>query len=153
MGTVKSTGEPKTYRITKSKQDKILKHVNTNHERPAGDVTDWHDLIDKDVIERITQSLGNIIKNPVEYDRVKERLGRQIKLVVLDSGVFPKEILEGFSEQVGDDRTKPIEIHPQSWNMNMILEGTRYVTPGRKNYNNSTVFKDLDKIIEQKSLF
>ena len=81
-----------------------------------------------------------------------------MKLVLLlDSTLFPAEIVTAFKNKITDELSKP-QIHPQNWNMVSMLEGTRYVTAGGKYKNTigkeASIFGDIDNIIaKSKSLF
>jgi 5'-3' exonuclease len=87
---------------------------------------------------------------------VSERIQRQMKLVLLDSKMFPTDIVSSFNKNAPEELGKP-HIRPQSCNMVSLLEGTRYVsTDGsykRNSGKESSIFGDLDKINKSKSLF
>lgn len=139
-------GEDKAVRITDSKYKKIVDSIGAKN--PS-------DLMEKKDI--IYDQIANICGHQPPF-KMEDRLLRQMKLVcLLDSTLFPAEIVSAFNNKVIVELSKP-QIHPQSWNMISILEGTRYVTPGGKYKPNTgkeaSVFGDTDKMIaKSKSLF
>jgi hypothetical protein len=42
-------------------------------------------------------------------------------------------------------------VHPQDWNMNSILEGTRYVNASKNTGSESSIFREVDRL--NKELF
>jgi len=130
----------KNVRITPSYYRKIIKNTGIDH---YDELLDKADLI-KEQLELISGKKSSL--------RINQRLQRQLKLVVLDSKFFPKEIVEEFSNTV-DEKLSSMLAHPQKWNMNSILEGTRYVkNKGDKNPDaEASIFKDIDQL--NKKLF
>ena len=73
-------------------------------------------------------------------------------MVVLDAELFPKQIVEDFKEDISQDMAAP-HIHPQSWNMQSMLEGTKYVDANySKSNNEASIFSQVDRI-SNKELF
>ena len=136
----------KEVRITDSKYRKIVDYIG------AKEIKDL--LNNKD---QIYDQLVNISGHKPPF-KINDRLLRQMKLVLLlNTDLFPPEIVNAFKSKVQDELSKP-QIHPQNWNMISILEGTRYVTVGGKYKSNTgkeaSIFGDTDKMIaKSKALF
>ena len=139
-------GEDKAVRITDSKYKKIIDYIGAKSLK---------DLVEKQ--DLIYDQIANFCGHQPPF-KIEERLSRQMKLVcLLDTTLFPEEIISAFKNRVSTELAKP-QIHPQSWNMLSILEGTRYVTAGGKfkpsSGKEASIFGDTDKIIaKSKSLF
>jgi len=122
----------KVVRITNSKSEKIINFIGAKNHR---------DLLSKATI--IYDQLTEISGNPPSFRNILDRLNRQIKLVVLARDVFPEEIVRSFDEKVQEQLSRP-NVHPQDWNMNSLLEGTRYVRS--KSGSEASIFKEIDRI-------
>ncbi len=136
----KRTGEPKTARITPSKFKKIVDYIGAK---------DYKDLYGKAnvIYDQIVEISGE--RPPFKMEK---RLERQSKLVVLDGDLFPSQIVKDFNKTVSEDLGRA-QVHPQSWNMLSMLEGTKYVNPnGKFAGNESSIFKEVDRI-SNKELF
>jgi len=118
----------KVARITNSKFNKIIDSIGAK---------DYLDLMGKS--KEIYDQIVNISGKRPPF-KMEERLKRQIKLVVLSRDVFPKQIVKDFDDKIQECLNKP-NINSQNWNMNSILEGTKYI---RKNYNESSIFREID---------
>ncbi|NMC61522.1 MAG: hypothetical protein GYA51_19390, partial [Candidatus Methanofastidiosa archaeon] len=94
------------------------------------------------IYDQITEMAGHT----PSFRNMVDRLNRQIKLVVLSRYVFPQEIADKFDEQVEEQLQRPI-VHPQNWNMNSILEGTRYVR--NNSGSEASIFKEIDRLNTQ----
>lgn len=127
----------KETRITESKYEKIKETLN---------ISDYLDLYDN--ADKILEMITTIAKQKPSIN-IKARIKRQIDLVVLDPNIFPIEIIDEFDKQKESLISQPFT-HVSNLNMNMLLEGTRYVKE-KTNYNESSVFKDIDKIINKTS--
>lgn len=123
-------GDDVTVRITNSKANKIIEATNAKT---------YKDLLDKkDIVE---QQITKIAGHTPSF-KIKDRIERQIKLVVLDKTVFPEHILNTFNDELTKQLSKP-NINAQNWNMNSILEGTKYV---KNSGNESNIFKQIDRL-------
>lgn len=125
----------KTVRITESKFQKIIDYIGAK---------DYLDLIEKAPI--IYDQITEIAGHTPSFRNIVDRLNRQIKLVVLSQHVFPQEILDKFYENVDEQLQRPT-VHPQNWNMNTILEGTRYVR--NNSGSEASIFKEIDRLNTQ----
>jgi len=139
----KKTGEPRVDRITNSKFQKIIKETKI-HFLNKDFLLDKSDDI-KVVVEKISK------ENPPF--KMKDRLLRQMKLVLLDSSLYPKEILEKFNELKKEHLEKP-RVNIGDVSMQSLLVGTRYIdedyggtTVGT---NESSIFKEIDRINSKK---
>jgi hypothetical protein len=122
----------KTVRITNVKSEKIINFIGAK---------DHRDLIQKAPI--IYDQLTEISGQTPSFRNMLDRLNRQIKLVVLARDVFPEEIVQAFDNKLQEQLGRP-NVHPQDWNMNSILEGTKYVKA--KSGNEASIFKEIDRI-------
>jgi len=134
-------GEPKIARITPSKFEKIAEYIGAK---------DYKDLLEKaDVIyDQIVEISGE--RPPF---KMESRIDRQSKLVVLDGDLFPPQIVTDFNKSVSEELGRA-QVHPQTWNMLSMLEGTKYVNPNGKSQsgNESSIFGEVDRITN-KELF
>lgn len=130
-----SKGIKTTYRITNSKAIKIIDNLG---------ISDHTQLLEK--AGEIHKEIQKICKHEPAF-KPKKRVERQLQLVVLDQRYFPKEIRDEF-EKERQKVNKVSDVHPQNWNMNLLLEGTSYVgKEGRKTSGSeSDIFSKIDKI-------
>jgi hypothetical protein len=133
----------KEVRITPSKFHKILDSLGAK---------DYMSLYQDDKMKELYDQLVEVSGKKPTF-KMKDRFDRQTKLVVLDPDIFPREIVSKFRETVKEGIAKP-QVHPQSWNMNSMLEGTKYVNAmGKTNSGNeSSIFNQVDRI-SNKELF
>jgi 5'-3' exonuclease len=133
----------KEIRITNSKFQKILKEAKILFFNKK-ELLDKSDDI-KNVIEQISEER-------VPF-KMKDRLIRQMKLVLLDSELYPKEILEKFLELRQEQLDKP---RPNIGDVSMqsLLAGTRYIDEDyggtAVGTNESSIFKEIDRINSKK---
>jgi len=132
--------EDKKIRITESKFIKIKNYVGFNE--PL-------ELLDSAKQANVFEQIIEICKHKPPF-KIEERLDRQLKLVVLNRKLFPKQIVNDFDEKLKQDYEKPNQ-RPQSINMNSILEGTRYVD-NKNRGTTSSIFQQIDRI-SSKELF
>jgi len=133
-------GEPKVARITPSKFEKIVDFIGAKNYK---DLKDKADVIYDQIVE---------ISGEHPPFKMEDRLERQSKLVVLDGDLFPPQIVTDFNKSISEELGKA-QVHPQSWNMLTMLEGTRYVSPdGKSSRDESSIFKEVDRIAN-KELF
>jgi 5'-3' exonuclease len=133
----------KEIRITESKFEKIINYIG---------VTDPQDLMGKK--DHIYDQLVNISGTHPSF-KIEDRLNRQMKLVVLNPSIFPKEFVKSFEDKIPEELSKP-QVHPQNWNMVSILEGTRYVSSNekyKKPITEASIFGEIDRINLNKALF
>ena len=133
-------GEPKISRITPVRCQKIIENSGISH---------YNQLLDQS--ESILEQIRDISKEIPGFN-INDRINRQINLVVLDPLFFPSQIIEDFKEDINKDMAKP-HVHPQSWNMQSMLEGTKYIDPNYKSAKSeSSIFGEIDRI-STKELF
>ncbi len=130
-------GDEKIVRVTNSKFEKIVENVGAK---------DYQDIIDKS--KEIKEQLIEMSGNPLPF-KIEDRIKRQIKLVVLSTSVFPKHIVNEFNKHKEDQLNRP-NIYPQTYNMNSLLSGTRYVNAKNRG-NELSIFKETDRL--NKELF
>ena len=138
-------GDLKPDRITPAKYNKLKEQINLSHP---------NDLQGEAIPQMIKKSLLEITKQKEININIKNRLDRQIKLVYLNSKWFPKSIVEDFNKKKDKELEKP-KINPRIINMNSILKNSKYISEDyNKNiYNEESIFKDLDNILNNKELF
>jgi len=125
-------------RVTNSKFEKIYEELLTSPNEQIGH---------RDLLERSDAVLAAIKKATKQRDvpfGIRDRLERQIKLVVLDPRVFPKEITDRFQETVQAELGRP-KISHGSVSMQNLLEGTRFVG-GKDESSEASIFKEIDRI-------
>ena len=132
----------KEVRITNSVYNKIKLSLN---------LSDVEDLNSESKLKELESLLNKLSGTNIKFDIVS-RFQRQVKLVHLQRMNFPSSIIKEF-DNTKDTYLAQSNIHPQNWNVNTLLEGTRYVkTPGKiSSGTESSIFKEMDKI--SKSLF
>ena len=137
----KKTEEPRIDRITNAKYQKIVDTLK---------ISDYIDLMDNaDEVKAMLKKISKLKTDP-PFD-IKKRIKRQCDLVILSSTLFPKSIVEEFSNKVEESLQRP-QIYPQDWNVNTLLEGTRYVkSAGRSKYTGaeSSIFREVDNIAKK----
>lgn len=100
----------------------------------------------------IKKVIDEIVKRPVEDLDVKERLDRQMSLVVLNSEYFPQEI-KNYKESI----SYMLENIPSTnfWNLhpNTLFEGTKFEdATTKKKALQADVFKELDRFIPKNDM-
>jgi len=143
-------GDDKEVRITNAKFEKIYESLQNS----PGELVDHWDLMEKNNIKKIKQGIRKIAKHDLPF-KIEERLKRQIKLVVLDKTLFPNKIVETFNELKEELLIKPRPIIGNI-NMNTMLQETRYVKQsvgGTNKGSESSIFKEIDKLTNNKQLF
>lgn len=107
---------------------------------------DVEDLNDPKKLDQLRMLLGRLSNTHINFD-VGLRLQRQAKLVYLSRSMFPLEIVEEF-DKTKDAYFEQSHIHPQNWNMNSLLEGTKYIKIQGKptSGTEASIFKEMDKI-------
>lgn len=137
--TTSGKGELKETRITDSKYNKIKTNLGLNN---------INDLLNID-LNLLQKELEAITKTPLNIS-VKERLNRQIKLVLLNESIFPEEIVHNFNNHYEEAILKPRGNFSNIY-MYQLLEGTRYITYG--NNVNTAKEADIFKSFSNKGLF
>jgi len=146
--TKTAKGDDKEVRITNAKFEKIYESLRNS----PGERIDHDDLLNKK--DKILQGIKKASKTTPPF-KIEDRLDRQIKLVVLDKKLFPKSIVTTFDELKEDQLIKP---RPEigGINMNVMLQGTRYVKEkqgGRGQGTEAGIFKEIDRLNSNKQLF
>lgn len=124
-------------RVTNKKFEKVYEMLLNE----PGELLDHHDLLERS--DKVKLYLEKVIKQKLPFD-IRERLERQVKLVILDKQFFPEEIVKTFEEIKNEELQKP-RVNYGSINMHNLLEGTRYVTT-KKERNEASIFKEFDRI-------
>ena len=146
--TKTAKGDDKEVRITNAKFEKIYESLRNS----PGERIDHNDLLKRQ--DKILQGIKKASKNTPPF-KIEERLKRQIKLVVLDKELFPPSIVETFNEIKDEQLVRP---RPAigNINMNVMLQGTRYVKEkhgGTGSGTESNIFKEIDRLSQSKKLF
>jgi uncharacterized protein YfkK (UPF0435 family) len=127
----------KEVRLTNSKFEKIYELLLDSSDKQ---------LTHRDILNRpddVLEAFKKVIKQTPPYN-IQDRLIRQVKLVVLDSDFFPKEITQKFNEIKQSQLDFP-RVNYANTNMHDLLEGTRYVREKKSN-NEASIFKEIDRI-------
>lgn len=143
-----AAGEEKEARITNAPFEKIYESLKTS----PNELVDHHDLMDRKA--KVLQGIHKAAKHKPTFD-IEKRLERQIKLVVLDKSLFPKEIVEEFDSKKEEYLSKP-KADIAGINMNTFLQGTHYVKAskgGTGTGNEAGIFKEIDRLNSNKQLF
>jgi 5'-3' exonuclease len=135
------TGEPKKVRITNAPFVKIYESLKNS----PGEKLDHWNLIERR--DKIMQGIRKVAKHDPPF-KIEDRLMRQIKLVVLDTHLFPESITEEFEKIKEEPLLKP---RPEIGNMNMntMLQGTKYVKTkdgGTGRGTEAGIFKEIDRL-------
>ena len=130
-------------RITNSKFEKIYEMLQLS----PTELMDHIDLFERS--SEILEAIKKVTKQTPPF-KIEDRVMRQAKLVVLDSELFPKQIVEDFEKVKQLELDKP-RVNYANLNMHNLLEGTRYVRE-KKNENEAGIFKQIDRI-QGKALF
>jgi len=125
-------------RITNSKFEKIYEYLKTSLNK---DKVKVEDIINNP--EKVLEAIKLVTKQSPSFD-ISKRIERQLKLVFLNTNIFPKEIIEEFNKLKYDSINKP-RVSFSNVNMYSLLEGTKYVT-NKKHENESSIFKEIDEI-------
>ena len=146
--TKTAKGDDKEVRITNAKFEKIYESLRNS----PGERIDHNDLLKRQ--DKILQGIKKASKNTPPF-KIEDRLKRQIKLVVLDKELFPPSIVETFEEIKDEQLVRP---RPEigNINMNVMLQGTRYVKEkqgGRGQGTESGIFKEIDRLNSSTKLF
>lgn len=146
----KATGELKTARVTESKFEKIYEELQD----APGQRLDYHNLIAKR--DKVLELIVKHTKQTPNFS-ITERLMRQIKLVVLDPFVFPKDIVSNFDALKEDALALP---RPEisGITLHTLLQGTRYVrssgpTGSIGRGTKASIFNEIDQMNSNKKLF
>lgn len=146
--TKTAKGDDKEVRITNAKFEKIYESLRNS----PGERIDHNDLLKRK--DKIFQGIKKVSKSTPPF-KIEDRLKRQIKLVVLDKELFPPSIVESFNEIKEEQLVRP---RPEigNVNMNVMLQGTRYVKEkygGRGQGTEAGIFKEIDRLNSNKQLF
>ncbi len=128
-------------RITNSKFQKIYEYLQNNIKTKIDKKLSPIDLFNNS--DEILQAIKNVTKQTPPFN-MDSRVERQMKLVWLNTLLFPSSIVEKFHEIKVNDIEKQ-RINYSSLNMQNLLEGTKYLT-NKKYENESSIFKQIDKI-------
>ena len=146
--TKTATGVDKEVRFTVGKFEKLFESLQNS----PGEYIDHEVLLQRK--DKIVQGIHKVAKHKPTFN-IEERLNRQIKLVVLDKKLFPESIVETFDEIKQDQLVRP-RPDISNMNMNVMLQGTRYVKEkqgGTGRGTESSIFKEIDRLTSNKSLF
>lgn len=128
-------------RITNSKFEKIYEYLQKNISNKIDENLSPIDLMDND--KQILDAVKIVTKQNPPFN-VRSRIDRQMKLVWLNTLLFPSPIIEKFHEIKTIELNKP-RINYAALNMQDLLEGTRYVK-SKKTENEAPIFKQIDRI-------
>jgi 5'-3' exonuclease len=112
----------KTFRITPAKAARIYEIVNAM--KPIGDI---YELPNR--ATEISNAINAVCKQIAPAEVLKPRIERNLKLVYLNQRIIPESIVKAWAESYSNDSPKMLSAH--AYDMNYILEGTRFISAGR----------------------
>jgi len=134
--TKTKNGEEKWNRLTATRVTKILEKLREKH--PKFNLFDLPSL-SKDFAMAIKETL----KQDVSPEILREKLERNIKLVVLSHRVIPSDIMENFLFHYKENLQKPTLIG-KKYDISVLLEGTRFIKPPESFQ--ADIFSGLNKL-------
>ena len=117
------TKEGKTFRVTASKAKRMYDILNM-----VKPVTDVYDLPNR--AAEVASSIEATCKQSAPAAVIKTRLERNLQLVFLDDRILPTDIQEKFRSSF-NKAWENKELGARTYDMNALLEGTRFVSNGR----------------------
>jgi len=115
--------ENKVFRVTASKAKRMYEILNV-----VKPVTDVYDLPNR--ATEVANSIEATCKQSAPSAVIKSRLERNLKLVFLDDRIIPIDIIEKFRSAF-ESSWENKELGARTYDMNALLEGTRFVSQGR----------------------
>ena len=112
----------KTYRVTASKAKRMYEILNI-----VKMVNDVYDLPNRST--EVSSSILATCKQSAAAAAIKSRLERNLSLVFLDTRVLPDDIQSAFRDSFDQAWSKK-ELGARTYDMNALLEGTKYVASG-----------------------
>jgi hypothetical protein len=109
----------RTYRVTPTKAARIYEVMQL-----VKPITDVYDLPNR--ATEVANGINSACKQIAPAEAVRSRLERNLKLVFLDTRVIPVDIVGSFNASYLVDKDK--KLSAQSYDMNLILEGTRFIS-------------------------
>ena len=135
--TTSKSGETKNNRITEGRADKIIENITATHGRFT-----LFQL--PDFAEDIAKSIEKITKQKADPIKIKEKIERNLKLVVLNHKVIPEDITKNFLEHYKEKMKLPTLVG-KKYDISVLLEGSRFLKdPGSFQ---SDIFSGLNKLI------
>lgn len=109
----------RTYRVTPTKAARIYEIMQL-----VKPITDVYDLPNR--ATEVANGINSACKQIAPAEAIRSRLERNLKLVFLDTRVIPVDIVGSFNASYLVDKDK--KLSAQSYDMNLILEGTRFIS-------------------------
>jgi hypothetical protein len=109
----------RTYRVTPTKAARIYEIMQL-----VKPITDVYDLPNR--ATEVANGINSTCKQIAPADAIRSRLERNLKLVFLDTRIIPEDIIEKWKASYEQDGEK--KLSAQSYDMNLILEGTRFIS-------------------------
>jgi 5'-3' exonuclease len=135
--TTTKSGEIKNNRITEGRADKIIEYVTEKN----GKFTLFQL---PEFTDDIAVAIEKITKQKVDSIKLKEKIERNLKLVVLSHKVIPTDIMENFLTHYKEKITLPTLVG-KKYDISVLLEGSRFLKdPGSFQ---SDIFSGLNKLI------
>lgn len=116
------TKDGKTFRVTASKAKRMYEILNMTKM-----VDDVYDLPNRS--SEVAKTIETTCKHAAPAEVIKSRLTRNLQLVFLDERIIPSDIQEKFNSSVIQHTSK--ELGSRTYDMNSLLEGTRFVSSGK----------------------
>lgn len=136
---ISKSGNKVSHRLTPKRVEKILEVLPEN-------VT-IYDL--PKYSKEITQVIEKLAKTKnLSVEQIKNKIERNIKLMILNDETIPEDIQENFSKQF-DEAMKLPSITNKEFSMNNLLENTRFVKPAKTFQ--ADIFSEINKYADNKN--
>ena len=127
----------KTNRITEKRAENIINYINNKLQK------NWSVFDFPKLSNIVSDGIKLVTKQNVNENILKQKLERNIKLVVLHKDVIPNEIVEKFKLHFKENINSK-KINLKEFKMDLLLENTEFFEDKEKTYT-SDIFKGLTK--------
>lgn len=117
----KSKNGKTTNRITNKRAQSIIDHIDKTHGN------DWNVFKYPDMADAVCQGIKAVTKQEADPSVIKDKLNRNIILMVLHKNTIPGDILTSFKEHLNESINKTLP--GRKYDVSVLLEGTRYLKP------------------------
>jgi 5'-3' exonuclease len=135
--TKNKNGEEKNNRISEGRADKIVDYIKEKH----GEFTLFQL---PDFAEDIVTAIKKITKQDADVEKIKQKIERNLTLVVLNHKVIPQDINENFDIHY-DEKIKLATLVGKKYDLSVLLEGSRFLKEAGSFQ--SDIFSGLNRLI------
>jgi len=118
----KSKNGKTTNRITDKRAQAIIEHINEN----LGS-DDWNVFKYPEIAGAVCKGIKAVTKQDSDPEVIKDKLSRNITLMVLHKNTIPGDILSGFQAHVNETINNTLP--GRKYDVSVLLEGTRFLKP------------------------